>query len=466
MVSIKLTFVCNIYSELSKSGKTETSHTFSGRSDMCNRYTDEEVRFIETENTDLKKKVDALEKRLRAYENPHMPSSKQIIKAKISEEPGEPKKKGAPIGHDGATRKRPEPDLVFHHDKPTCCPKCKSNKVLLSERKKVVEDVIIIPICYEINYYDGFCTECEKHFQTVSPDLPKEGNFGPNITALWSTLHYIGTIPFDRLSKISEKCFNIPISTPGLNEAIYTTSDIFEPNYNRIKSRVKASEYLGSDETRYSDYWLWDISTLKDVLVVMRKSRGSCVLKETLGSYYDGILNSDCFSAYEKYTAREYQKDWAHILRDAKDLAKHNDEGVILHNELSLMYKYIADAKDNHRENTPEINEWIRKQKQIILSWPGKKYESKAVKNLVLRLNKYLDHWFTCLKYDFVESTNNAREREIRKEVIARKVSGCHRSERGAHAREIMMSTILTAQKRGLDPVSFIRQGIEKFNLR
>ena len=83
-----------------------------------------------------------------------------------------------------------------------------------------------------------------------------------------------------------------------------------------------------------------------------------------------------------------------------------------------------------------------------------------------MRINKYLDQWFTCLKYEFVESTNNAREREIRKEVIARNVSGCHRSERGAHAREIMMSTILTAQKRGKDPFRLIREGIEKFNMR
>ena len=94
----------------------------------------------------------------------------------------------------------------------------------------------------------------------------------------------------------------------------------------------------------------------------------------------------------------------------------------------------------------------------------GKKYESKAVLNLVKRINKHTDQWFTCVKYSFVEPTNNAREREIRKNVLARKISGCHRSEKGKHAREIMMSNILTAQKRDQNPFEFIQNKIRIHN--
>jgi hypothetical protein len=70
-------------------------------------------------------------------------------------------------------------------------------------------------------------------------------------------------------------------------------------------------------------------------------------------------------------------------------------------------------------------------------SWIDKHYKSKAVMNLALRMSKYSEHWFTCLKYDFVEPTNNASERNIHKGVIARKISGQHRSLRGQHAREV-----------------------------
>ncbi|MFH0837174.1 MAG: transposase [Candidatus Aenigmatarchaeota archaeon] len=206
------------------------------------------------------------------------------------------------------------------------------------------------------------------------------------------------------------------------------------------------------------------MSTRTDVLVLMRNTRSSRVLVEVFGDRYSGILNSDCFSAYEKYEADEYQKCWAHILLDGENLAKHNDEGRKLYQELSRMYKYITKTKENKKENAKNVKFWIWRQKKIIASWASKSYESKAVLNLVKRINKYLDQWFTCLKYDFVEPTNNAREREIRKNVIARKVSGCHRSEKGKRAREIMMSNILTIQKIGENPFEFISNTIKNYN--
>lgn len=117
-------------------------------------------------------------------------------------------------------------------------------------------------------------------------------------------------------------------------------------------------------------------------------------------------------------------------------------------------------------ENAKKIKTWIRKQKKKIDSWLDKNYDSKAVLNLVLRISKYKNDWFTCLKYSYVEPTNNASERDIRKNVIARKISGLHRSQLGINSREIMMSEILTAQNRDENPFEIIQEGIEKYNLR
>lgn len=130
------------------------------------------------------------------------------------------------------------------------------------------------------------------------------------------------------------------------------------------------------------------------------------------------------------------------------------------------MFKHISKVKQNKDENSEKVKLWIWRQKRKMASWGSRTYESKAVLNLVKRINKHLDHWFTCLKYGFVEPTNNARERDIRKNVLARKISGCHRSEKGKRAREIMMSNILTAQKRGMNPFEFIRNGIKNYNCK
>lgn len=422
---------------------------------------------LEKENAKLREWCENLEKRLKAYENPHTPSSKRAIKEKP--EPETPKKKGAPPGHVGVTRNTPPPTEVVVLE-PSGCPRCESRSVrMLKEHKKIVEDVQVTKIVREFHWYDCVCERCGKKFATGSSELPKKGRFGPNISSLWMMLHYIGTVPFDRLAKISENCFGVDITPAGIHNVIYRTADVFESRFNRIRNRIANSKYVGSDETTYSfngkKYWLWNLSTKKDVLVLMRNSRGAKVLEEIFGDFLDGVLNSDCLRTYDRFKAREYQKCWAHVLRDAKDLAKHNKEGDELYEMLSRMYKHITEFKADQRENTRESRLWVKEQKNKILSWLDRRLESKAVLNLVLRLAKHLDGWFTCLKYPYVEPTNNATERDIRKEVVARKVSGLHRSDLGLHSREIMMSVILTLQKSGVNPFKFVQNSIERHNL-
>lgn len=198
----------------------------------------------------------------------------------------------------------------------------------------------------------------------------------------------------------------------------------------------------------------------------MRNSRGSKVLKELFGDFLDGVLNSDCFSAYGKFKAKEYQKCWAHIIERCKRPCENTmKKEVELHKMLLRMYNYIKKVKQEKQEDTPRVKAWIRQAKKKIISWLDKNWESKAVLNLVLRITKYSDDWFTCLKYPYVEPTNNSSERDIRKSVIARKISGQHRSELGMRSREIMMSTILTLRKRNKNPFNFVHNGIEKYNL-
>lgn len=419
------------------------------------------------DNEILKDEITTLKRKLALYESPHIPSSKRIIREVA--EPKEPAKRGAPEGHIGATRVTPKPDRIVVL-KPKTCPRCGKGRItILKERTKTSEDIVIARIATEHHFYDCICDDCRSRFTTSDYDLPSEGVFGPNISSLWQMMHYYGAIPFDRLAQMTENCFGIGITPAGLHNVIYRNSAVFQPYFDGIMKRVPKSKYARSDETSYpfngQNHWMWNISTPKDTLVLIRKNRNAKVLKEVFGEFFDGILNSDCFRAYDKFKAREYQKCWAHVLGDAKDLAKSSDEGIELYGKLSRMYRYIQEAKSKHAENSPAVAAWIKRSRREIESWIGRNYKSKAVMNLALRMSKYSEHWFTCLKYGFVEPTNNASERDIRKGVIARKISGQHRSTQGQHAREVMMSTLLTNQKRGINPFQFVLDGLRKHNL-
>lgn len=108
-------------------------------------------------------------------------------------------------------------------------------------------------------------------------------------------------------------------------------------------------------ETVYNEkkHWMWNVSTEEDTLVLMRPTRSSVVLEEVFGEFLDGILNSDCFKGYDRFKAREYQKDWAHVLRDARAFGT-----ALLHlcrasRGTSRMYRYIQKVKNEGREDSP-----------------------------------------------------------------------------------------------------------------
>ena len=72
-----------------------------------------------------------------------------------------------------------------------------------------------VKITTKFIYYECLCEDCGTRFETRCEELPKEGNFGPNLLSLWTSLHYIGTVPFARLAAISENCFGVGISPQG-----------------------------------------------------------------------------------------------------------------------------------------------------------------------------------------------------------------------------------------------------------
>jgi hypothetical protein len=59
-------------------------------------------------------------------------------------------------------------------------------------------------------------------------------------------------------------------------------------------------------------------------------------------------------------------------------------------------------------------------------------------------MNNFMDELFTFVEYPGCPSENNAAERAIRPAVIARKVSGGTRSERGSRTKSILMSVFGT----------------------
>jgi transposase len=286
-------------------------------------------------------------------------------------------------------------------------------------------------------------------------------------------LHYRGHIPFDNLSNISGSCFGIDITSKGLHDVVYRTAGIFEPEFQNIKNIVSSSDFIRSDESGYPCYiftaqgkfWGWVVSNGVEVVVLIRPSRGTCVLEEIIPKDYDGVMLHDFYTSYLPFKNAEHAGCWSHILGDSDELGKTcGREGKMIDDELNYQFAEIKKVKDNHKEGTIHARHVEEKLKRRIVALTKRKWRRKNVVKFIERLQEIKDWLFTCLRYDFVPATNNDSERDIRKLVLSRKISGCHRSELGIHSREIMMSIMLTEIHKGNNPIEFIRNGIMRDN--
>lgn len=425
------------------------------------------VEGLQKEIETLRIEVEELKKRLRVYENPHTPSSQQRIKER-KESQGEPRKRGAPEGHDGDTRAPPEP-TGYKDLKPSG--HCAGKGVeILDIYRKVIEDVEIRPIATEFTIYRYKCLGCDSIFETKDANLPTSGVFGPKYSGFMTSLHYIGGMPFGKLSLISGICLGIELTRKGMEDVVYRSAEIFEPDFKNIEDAIKHSKYIRSDETSYpfnkKKWWAWNISNGMENVVAIRPSRGANVIEGYIGEDYDGVLQCDFFKSYQGFEHARMAGCWEHLRRDAEELADEcGKEGKTILDEIHNMYGTIMGIKEVGKEGTRGAETKTSEMNKRLETLLKRKWRRKRVAKFVERLVDFRDWLFTCMRYREAEATNNSSERDVRKLVLARKISSCHRSEIGVHSREIMMSVVLTEMHKGNNPAQFIMNGIMQHNL-
>ncbi len=133
-----------------------------------------------------------------------------------------------------------------------------------------------------------------------------------------------------------------------------------------------------------------------------------------------------------------------HILKNAEELASFSKkEGEhILHVLQDVYHKAKAFDHQGTDEDIKSLFAWMKK----TLDHP---YKSHKCNRFVCNLLAEKDNLFEFVKNPFVDGTNNAAERALRPAVIARKIMGGNRSEKGSHDYEILMSVIQTLRKNG-----------------
>jgi transposase len=386
-----------------------------------------------------------LEKELRKYKNPNTPPSAHPH-LKPDAQPKTHAKRGAPIGHVGTNRPVQEADeqrLITQNT----CPNGHAHVAVVGSRKQQIEEFPpdIKPKIIDVIRHKLQCKQCGVTFWAKDGRTPLQGRFGLNLIVLTLLLKFVLRGVLRKTAGFLEHGFAFTITPSSVNAIVSRASDAVQNEYEALKQKIREARIVYSDETSISvlgmKWWVWAFRTDTDVLLVIRHSRGNDVPKEVLGVDFRGIVVCDGWRAYDCLELASIQRCWAHLLRKSAELE--TAAGKHFHARL----KRLFDRVDRFNRKPRSEAERLRKYEQLtnelreVTAYYARYPECEAVcKYVGFRLGQ----WFTCVRLEGVEPTNNFAEQAVRESVIVRKIIGAFRSIKGVHSYEVLASLIAT----------------------
>lgn len=417
----------------------------------------------------LQKENEELKAELNKYKNSNTPPSanKHLKSDTRGKSKKSKKKRGAQKGHIGKTRNQiPDRKEVIDAD---TCPNCGGKEV---EDKKVYKKVIeeipepVEPEVVEYEIHAKECRQCGYSFIPGSAPIPAQGKFGFNIMALIVFLKYLLRGVLRKITGFLEAAYGLKLVPASVGAILNRASRAADCEYEELKKRIKSAARVYVDETSFSvlglNWWVWVFRTSADLLIVIRPSRGKDVPLEILGPDFQGIVICDCWKAYN--FLKIIQRCWSHLLRKAEKAMKEANTKAAqnFYKKLKALFKEIKRfnrKNQNEKRRQIKYQEMTKKLKSLIDYY--RKYTELKV--AIGYIENNFESWFTCIKFENVEPTNNWAEQAIRETVIVRKIIGAFRSVEGPGHYSVLASLIATWNIRGYNIFSKLKEIFAKY---
>ena len=210
-------------------------------------------------------------------------------------------------------------------------------------------------------------------------------------------------------------------------------------------------------------WWLWAFTTPETTVYVQRPCRGFAVIEEILGLGFAGKVGHDGWAPYDELLEAFHQQCLAHPLARIKEMLQAAPRGArgflkaikrLFQDALDLRDRYLAGEVSEHGLAVARGRLGAR---QGDLFSRGLRYGPS--RTFQKHLRRHCNEWLAFLWCPReLEATNWRAEQAIRPAVIFRKMSGGHRSERGARTHDVLTSILRTAVQRGADAMDLFGQ--------
>ena len=277
--------------------------------------------------------------------------------------------------------------------------------------------------------------------------------------AMIASLHEVGRLPLEQIQWLLSSFHKLKLSVGEIVRVLHIVAGKAAGTKARLREELRSSPVVHADETGWrqdgQNGYLWSFSGEQVHYVAAEASRASEVVRRVLGEDFRGVLVSDFYSAYN-FLDCPHQRCWVHLLRDVHELTERHpqDKGVAqwaeaVH-ELYLEAKATSQRdKDLPREERAAARQGLE-ERLLGLATP---YLKADVPQRVLcqRIDRFLAELLTFVELPMVPSDNNAAERAIRPQVVARKISGGTRSPKGSATKATLATLFSTWHLRGLN---------------
>jgi transposase len=418
---------------------------------------DELLRQKDREIERLRKEAAELRRRLQAHENPNVPPSVRNHASGYARfrpliPPDRRKAPGPGPGHDGTTREPLTADrrIALTADR---CRKCHGHHLRLrgTETEQEIEVARKRTVTeYTVGVYD--CLDCGETIRATLPDGREPSGYGPELQTEIVLGKIEERLPYRKLEERLERD-GIPSCPATLQAVVWNASEKLSDEERAIIGRLRAAPWVHIDESSYRidgrKVWIWDFCTDRDLLVVIRPSRGRGVVEEVLGADYEGQIVCD---GWKGYLGWELQRCWAHLLRVAKSRAEEGPTARELYQALSDLYERLT--RDLSTASRRTLARRAAYGERVLAGLEARFGTSwgRGVGPVMTYLRNGMPYWLTFLKHPGMDATNNRAERGLREAIVIRKIVGTLRNWRGANAFARLLSILGTWKLRGENP--------------
>ncbi len=407
----------------------------------------------------LEEELEKIKNYLKAFDNAHTPSSKQLKNntkkededSKESEsednssdeEKKKPRFPGKPKGSNGGGIILPKPDKIEEHTLDISPISGLPLGNPIGFRVKTIIDFPDKPIRTIEHRFMKYKDPKTGKIIEAECNLPNS-IYGKNLQSIAIMLKNIT----NSHEKIAD--FMRELGAPSFSHS--TVKDIaikyifaLEPEQKTILAEIKKETFLHSDETGFRvdgiNRYVWGIFTKTRAVFMAGKTRANMHFKKLI-STFNGVLVVDGYGGYDFYKLK--QRCWAHLIRDFKELSKDNEEIDIQFRRLLILYEKLKKL-NTEPPNKNEINGVKFELNDIVTCL----HTIDGATKLETLIKNGGDDWFTALYYPDVPLHNNHAERELRSVVLLRKTIGCIRNWKGRRWIDVVMSVIHTWKLQG-----------------